>query len=196
MTRVSKCLQCSDAPLTMDNDSKVTFIDVMKHADPCEECPHGQYTLSQLRWLHLSFYEMKMIKKHGPKLEGKIRPCPIPKWETQPEFWVPEDRVGETKTKTSGFGGSFFDRVKDHVNILDVAETITDLQGMGNTLTGKCPLHDEQSGRSFVVWTETQTWRCFGRCNIGGDVIKLVQECMERNIEWKKKSHHSMQQKH
>ncbi len=112
MTRVSKCLQCSDAPLTMDNDSKVTFIDVMKHADPCEECPHGQYTLSQLRWLHLSFYEMKMIKKHGPKLEGKIRPCPIPKWETQPEFWVSDDRVGETKTKTSGFGGSFLIELK------------------------------------------------------------------------------------
>ena len=53
-----------------------------------------------------------MIKKHGPKLEGKIRPCPIPKWETQPEFWVSEDRVGETKTKTSGFGGSFLIELK------------------------------------------------------------------------------------
>ena len=94
-------MQCSDAPLSMDNDSKVDFIDVMKYADPCEECPHGQHTLSQLRWLHLSFYEMKILKKHGPNFEGKIRPCPIPKWETQPEFWASNDRVGETKTKTT-----------------------------------------------------------------------------------------------
>ena len=190
------CMPCSDIPLHRDHDFRVDFLEAMRHIDPCKECPHGTFTLSQLRWLHLSFYEIKMLKIHGPNFEGKIRPCPIPKWEKQPEFWASNNRVGESKTQHSGFGPNLFDRIKDSVEILDIVERITDLQGIGNTLTGKCPLHQEQVGRSFVVWTESQTWRCFGRCNIGGDVIKLVQECMRREINWQKKSHQSTQQEH
>lgn len=37
----------------------------------------------------------------------------------------------------------------------------------------KCPLHDEQKGFSLVVYADH--WRCFGRCQQGGDVIAWVQ---------------------
>lgn len=190
------CMPCSDIVLTLDPNDRVDYLQAMRYIDACKGCPHGQYSLSQLRWLHLSFYELKMIKAHGPNLDGNIRPCPIPKWETQPEFWVSNKRDGESSNKNTGFGPSIFDMVKNSVDILDVAEVITDLQGVGNLLTGKCPLHQEQRGRSFVVWTDSQTWRCFGRCNTGGDVIQLVQECMERKINWERNTHNSMQREH
>lgn len=34
-----------------------------------------------------------------------------------------------------------------------------------------CPFHDEQNGKSFSI--KGNMWRCFGRCQCGGDVIDL-----------------------
>lgn len=39
----------------------------------------------------------------------------------------------------------------------------------------KCPLHGEQHGASFSIDIKKQLWRCFGKCAVGGDVIKLVE---------------------
>jgi DNA primase len=33
----------------------------------------------------------------------------------------------------------------------------------------RCPFHDEQRGFSLVVWADH--WRCFGKCQVGGDVF-------------------------
>lgn len=43
----------------------------------------------------------------------------------------------------------------------------------------KCPLHNEQKGMSFCVDEKKQLWKCFGKCQCGGDVIKLVMELDE-----------------
>jgi CHC2 zinc finger len=37
---------------------------------------------------------------------------------------------------------------------------------------GRCPIHRERNGASFVVWSD-QRWSCFGKCSRGGDVIDL-----------------------
>ncbi len=76
------------------------------------------------------------------------------------------------------------ERIKTAYRIEDIAGRITELQGNGATLTGRCPLHGEKRGRAFVVWSESQRWRCFGACGAGGDVIDLVRECESRGIDW------------
>lgn len=43
----------------------------------------------------------------------------------------------------------------------------------------KCPLHNEKEGMSFSVDAEKQRWRCFGKCDCGGDVLRLVMELDE-----------------
>ena len=69
-------------------------------------------------------------------------------------------------------GASLIERIKSAYRIEDVAHRLTELRGTG-TLTGKCPLHREEHGRSFVVWVDSQRWRCYGTCSKGGDVIDL-----------------------
>lgn len=46
----------------------------------------------------------------------------------------------------------------------------------GGGFLAKCPLHQEQKGESFSVDVGKQLWKCFGKCQFGGDVIKLVAE--------------------
>jgi hypothetical protein len=42
-----------------------------------------------------------------------------------------------------------------------------------NCLVGKCPIHHEKRGASFVVFLDDHRWRCFGKCDKAGDVIDL-----------------------
>ena len=53
---------------------------------------------------------------------------------------------------------------------------LVDLQGRGDQLRARCPIptHDDKSP-SFVVFTASDRWRCFGACNIGGDVYDLIK---------------------
>jgi len=52
-----------------------------------------------------------------------------------------------------------------------IAERIP-LRRSGRALVGSCPWHQSKSGRSFVVYPELQTWRCWG-CAVGGDVFSF-----------------------
>ena len=49
------------------------------------------------------------------------------------------------------------------------------LRRSGINLIGKCPVHHEQRGEAFSIDPETQKWRCWGKCDRGGDVIDLEQ---------------------
>lgn len=40
----------------------------------------------------------------------------------------------------------------------------------------KCPLHNEQKGEAFSIDAKKQLWRCFGKCQAGGDVINLIMQ--------------------
>lgn len=83
----------------------------------------------------------------------------------------------------SGFGGlSKYERIKMAVKIEDLASQLTDLTG-NKTLTGACPFHGG-SGKELVIWTDIEEWKCYGKCQIGGDVIHFIQECYKRGMQW------------
>jgi len=46
------------------------------------------------------------------------------------------------------------------------------LRHSGQVWLGRCPIHRERNGASFVVWSD-QHWSYFGKCSRGGDVIDL-----------------------
>jgi CHC2 zinc finger len=50
------------------------------------------------------------------------------------------------------------------------------LRRAGSILQGKCPIHNEVHGQSFVVYPKGERWHCFGKCQRGGDVLDLERE--------------------
>ena len=50
----------------------------------------------------------------------------------------------------------------------------------GQRLTGKCPFHDEKTG-SFVIYTNQNSWWCFG-CSEGGSVVDFVMK--QQNLKF------------
>ncbi|KKK82609.1 hypothetical protein LCGC14_2801680 [marine sediment metagenome] len=77
---------------------------------------------------------------------------------------------------------SKFDKIKAAVRLEEFAGRFTDLRSASpNKLKGCCPLHKE-STPSFHVWLDKQTWRCFGACAMGGDVIALHQQLKDRGL--------------
>ena len=77
-------------------------------------------------------------------------------------------------------GSNIFEQAR-RVDIVKIAERVTELQPYGDTLKGLCPLHDEKTP-SFVVSPIRQRWRCFGACVDGGDGIKLVKLLKRRGL--------------
>ena len=96
----------------------------------------------------------------------------IQTWELIKQLWP--ETPSATPTPRPAVGESLIERVKSAYRVEDVARRLTDLRG-GRTLSGKCPLHREEKGRSFVVWPDIQKWRCYGACAKSGDVIDLWQ---------------------
>ena len=80
---------------------------------------------------------------------------------------------------------SLIKSVKSKLKVEDIAERLTELRSSGNKLNGRCPLHNEQKGRSFYVWLDTQSWYCFGQCVRGGDVLDLIEEAHELGLNWR-----------
>ena len=92
----------------------------------------------------------------------------------------PGDRSAKPPGKRKARGTSIFDAVKAAVSVEELAGRYTKLKQAGpGKLKGLCPLHTEKTP-SFYVLTdrEPQSWRCFGACAAGGDVISLAQELM------------------
>lgn len=65
------------------------------------------------------------------------------------------------------------ERVRAANPIQAVAARYTSLTRAGRQLKGLCPLHQEDTP-SFVVYPEQGRWWCYGACQTGGDVFKLV----------------------
>jgi len=63
--------------------------------------------------------------------------------------------------------------VKARLDIVDVVGGYVDLERRGHVHKARCPFHHEQDP-SFVVFSDSQRWQCFGACNAGGDVFDFV----------------------
>lgn len=81
-----------------------------------------------------------------------------------------------------------FQTLKRHVSIqraLHHAGVLDTLKHSTANLTGPCPIHRGDNPRAFVVSKANNLWRCFTRCDAGGDVIELVRRlhrCSYREV--------------
>lgn len=67
------------------------------------------------------------------------------------------------------------DEIKARLDIVDYIQKYVPLKRGGRTWKAACPFHAENTP-SFVVDPERQTWRCFGACSTGGDVIEFAMK--------------------
>ena len=68
---------------------------------------------------------------------------------------------------------SIADDVKSRLDVIDVLSGYVALTKAGRNYKAICPFHTEKTP-SFIVNPERQSWRCFGACADGGDVISFV----------------------
>jgi hypothetical protein len=79
-------------------------------------------------------------------------------------------------------GSDLFRRVKDAVPVEGLAGRFTTLIPAGaDRLKGRCPLHEEKTP-SFYIFESKGTWRCFGACAEGGDVVRLARRLLEKGL--------------
>jgi DNA primase len=69
---------------------------------------------------------------------------------------------------------SVADEIKTRLDIVDYIQRYVPLKRAGRSWKAPCPFHAEKTP-SFVVDPERQTWRCFGQCATGGDVIEFAR---------------------
>ena len=68
------------------------------------------------------------------------------------------------------------DEIKARLDIVDIVSETVKLRHSGKNYTGFCPFHPNTKTPAFVVFPDTQTWRCFGQCNEGGDLFNFVMK--------------------
>lgn len=71
---------------------------------------------------------------------------------------------------------SVVDQIKARLDIVDVVGQTVKLRRTGKNYIGFCPFHQNTRTPAFVVFPESQTWRCFGQCNEGGDLFSYVMK--------------------
>ncbi|MBA31838.1 MAG: DNA primase [Chloroflexi bacterium] len=67
------------------------------------------------------------------------------------------------------------DEIKNSADIIAIVSEYVPLNISGNRAKAVCPFHTEKTP-SFHVNSERKSWKCFGSCNEGGDVISFVQK--------------------
>lgn len=86
------------------------------------------------------------------------------------------------RTYTGSSSGSPFTKVKEHYDLAEYVSRFTHLRRVGpSRQKGCCPIHGERTA-SFYVYEDTQTWRCFGGCAMGGDIISLTRELLNKGV--------------
>ncbi len=70
---------------------------------------------------------------------------------------------------------SEIEEVKARLDIVEYISAYTQLKRSGRNYKGLCPFHNEKTP-SFVVFPDTQTWRCFGACGEGGDIFSFAMK--------------------
>ncbi len=76
---------------------------------------------------------------------------------------------------------SAIDDVKQKTDIVDIIGQYVTLKKAGRTFKALCPFHNEKTP-SFVVYPDEGTWRCYGACSTGGDVLTFLMK--KENIEF------------
>ncbi len=71
---------------------------------------------------------------------------------------------------------SVVDEVKAQLDIVDIVSQTVKLRRTGKNYIGFCPFHSNTRTPAFVVFPDSQTWRCFGACNEGGDIFRFVMK--------------------
>jgi DNA primase len=71
---------------------------------------------------------------------------------------------------------SVTDEIKSRLDIVDVIGETVQLRRSGRSYSGFCPFHQNTRTPAFVVFPDTQTWRCFGACAEGGDIFSFVMK--------------------
>ena len=71
--------------------------------------------------------------------------------------------------------------VKSRADIVEVVSEHVTLQKAGRNYKANCPFHAERTP-SFIVFPERQSWRCFGACATGGDVITFVMKAENQDF--------------
>ncbi|MBL8160682.1 MAG: DNA primase [Anaerolineae bacterium] len=67
------------------------------------------------------------------------------------------------------------DEIKARLDIVSYIQQYAPLKRAGKSWKACCPFHNERTP-SFVVNPDTQSWRCFGQCAEGGDVISFAMK--------------------
>jgi DNA primase len=70
---------------------------------------------------------------------------------------------------------SVTDEIKSRLNIVDVIGSTVQLKKAGRLYKGLCPFHHEKTP-SFVVYPDSQNWRCYGACAEGGDIFNFIMK--------------------
>ncbi len=67
----------------------------------------------------------------------------------------------------------FLQQLRERLDIETVISPYVNLRRRGRLMTGLCPFHNEKTP-SFTVYTDTQSFYCFG-CGAGGEIITFIR---------------------
>jgi len=72
------------------------------------------------------------------------------------------------------------ERLKSLIGIKDIIKRYVPLRRSGKNFVARCPFHDDRNP-SFVVYSKTQSFYCFG-CHAAGDVLSFLMRIEQMNF--------------